>query len=352
MRAYKVNAFCDEIMPVDQPDLTPKGTEVVIEVSRCGVCHTDLHLQDGYYDLGGGKKLELKDRGVHPPLTMGHEVLGRLIAKGTDAEIADSEIGKTFLVYPWIGCGECATCRGGDENLCTKPSSLGVFRPGGYAEQCMVPHPRYLVDVTGIEPTLASTYACSGLTAYSALNKVQMDRGDDLLLLMGLGGVGFSGLTIARALGFQNIAVADIDPAKRDLALRSGARLVLDPRDEQASATLFERHPRGAAGVVDFVAGQSTAEFSLGVLGKGGIYVAVGLFGGNISLPLPPLVLRALTLRGSYTGSLGELKELIDLVKSGKVPPIPVEAVAFDQVNDALSRLRAGHVHGRLVLSR
>jgi D-arabinose 1-dehydrogenase-like Zn-dependent alcohol dehydrogenase len=351
MRAYAVQCFCEPIVPVERSDPQPAGTEVVVDVTRCGVCHSDLHIQDGYYDLGGGKRLNLQDRGVTPPVVMGHEVLGRLVAKGPDAPIADSEVGKTFLVYPWLGCGKCDICLRGEENLCPKPSSIGVFRPGGYAEKCVVPHPRYLVDVTGIEPTLAATYACSGLTAYSALRKVDVDKEKDLLLLMGLGGVGLSGLQIAQGLGFGKVAVADIDPAKRELALANGAKLAIDPRDAEASTRLLAQ-AGGVAAAVDFVGATATAAFAIAALRKGGTYVVVGLFGGDITLALPPIVLRAITIRGSYVGNLGELKELVALVQAGKVKPLPVEAVAFDGVNEALARLRAGKVQGRLVLAR
>jgi D-arabinose 1-dehydrogenase-like Zn-dependent alcohol dehydrogenase len=347
MRAYAVKMFCEPVEPIEQADPQPKGTEVVIDVTRCGVCHSDLHIQDGYYDLGGGKRLSLADRGVSVPVIMGHEVLGRLIAKGPDAPIADSEIGKTFLVYPWLGCGSCDICLRDEENYCPKPQSLGVFRPGGYAEKCVVPHPKHLVDVTGIEPTLAATYACSGITAYSALTKIDIDREKEQLLIMGLGGVGLSGLQIAHALGFRNIVAADIDAGKRELALKNGATLALDPRDAAAAAKVA-----GAAGAVDFVGAKATSEFAIAALRKGGTYVVVGLFGGDITLSIPPIVLRAITIRGSYVGNLKELKELIALVRTGKVKPMPVETISFNGVNDALDRLRAGKVQGRLVIAR
>lgn len=351
MRAYAVSMFCEPVVEVEQADAMPQGTQVVVEVTRCGVCHSDLHLQDGYYDLGGGRRLTLSDRGITPPFVMGHEVLGRLVAKGPDAPLGDEALGKTFLVYPWLGCGSCETCRRGDENFCPAPSYVGVHRPGGYAEQCLVPHPRYLVDIEGIDPALAATYACSGVTAFSALKKAEIDKERDLLLLIGLGGVGLNGLVIARGLGFRRIAVADIDPDKRALAVQFGADLVVDPGDE-AEISALASQPGGVAAAVDFVAGTMTARLGSDILRKGGIYVAVGLYGGDITIPLPSLVLRALTLRGSHLGSLGELKELISLVRSGAVAPIPVETIPFDAVNDALSRLRAGKVRGRLVLAR
>lgn len=351
MRSYAVQMFCQPVTELEVAAPVPKGTEVVVEVTRCGVCHSDLHLQDGYYDLGGGKRLSLADRGITPPVVMGHEVLGQLVAKGPDAPVADDMMGKTFVVYPWLGCGTCEVCRRGEENLCATPSSIGVHRAGGYSERCLVPHPRYLVDVTGIDPTLAATYACSGLTAFSALKKVQIAMDREWLLILGLGGVGLSGLEIAKAMGFQKIAVADIDPAKRELATASGASLVVDPRQADGLATL-QAKTGGIAAAIDFVGARATAEFGTAALRKAGTYVIVGLFGGDITLSLPLVVLRALTLRGSYVGNLGELRELIDLVKQGRVKPMPVETVPMAKVNTALDRLRAGEVKGRLVLTR
>jgi len=351
MRSYAVQMFCQPVVEMDMAAPVPKGTEVVVEVTRCGVCHSDLHLQDGYYDLGGGKRLSLADRGISPPVVMGHEVLGRLVAKGPDAPIADDMMGKTFVVYPWLGCGTCEVCRRDEENLCATPCAIGVHRAGGYAERCLVPHPRYLIDVTGIDPSLAATYACSGLTAFSALKKVQIALDREWLLILGLGGVGLSGLEIAKAMGFKNVAVADIDPGKRDLAVTSGASLVVDPRAADALASL-QAKTGGIAAAIDFVGARPTAEFGIAALRKAGTYVIVGLFGGDITMSLPLVVLRALTLRGSYVGNLGELRELIDLVKQGRVKPMPVEPVPMAQVNSALDRLRAGEVRGRLVLAR
>lgn len=351
MRSYAVTFFCAPVEAIDTPAPQPKGTEVVIEVTRCGVCHSDLHLQEGYYDLGGGKKLSLADRGVNLPAVLGHEVLGRLVAKGPDAPIGDDQLGRSFLVYPWLGCGACGPCLSGRENECPKPSSIGVHRPGGYSEQCLVPHPRYLVDISGINPTLAATYACSGLTAFGAIKKADIDREKDRLLIIGVGGVGLSGLQIAKALGFRTVVVADIDPDKRALALANGADLAVDPREPEAGATL-QQMEGGIAAAVDFVGARATAEFGTSVVRKSGIYVIVGLFGGDMTVSLPMLVLRALTLRGSYVGNLQDLRELIDLVKAGRIPPLPVEEVPMNAVNSAMDRLRAGHVKGRLVLTR
>lgn len=351
MRAYAVQRFCEPLEVLDTPDPQPKGTEVVIEVTRCGVCHSDLHIHEGYYDLGGGKKLSLADRGVNPPVVMGHEVLGRLVAKGPDAPIADSEIGKTFVVFPWLGCGECDTCLRGDDNLCAKPNAIGVHRGGGYAEKCVVPHPKFLVDATGVDHSLAATFACSGLTAYSAVKKVQADKEKDTVLVIGAGGVGQSAINILKMLGYKNIAVADIDPAKRENALKAGATLAVDPREKDALAAV-QKMPGGVAGALDFVGAPATANFGIAALRRTGAYIVVGLFGGDINISLPLIILRTISIRGSYVGNLAELKELIGFMREGKLAPLPVEEIPMAEVNTALERLREGKVRGRLVLTR
>ena len=124
---------------------------------------------DGYFDLGGGKKLDIIARGQRLPVTLGHEVLGEVVAAGPDAK--DAPIGKTMLVHPWLGCGECSACKAEQENHCPTMRSIGIFRDGGYATHCLVPHPKYLVDIGDVDPTIATPYSCSGVTVYSALKK-------------------------------------------------------------------------------------------------------------------------------------------------------------------------------------
>lgn len=139
MKSYQVAVFGEPLAEAEAPLPTPKGTEVLLEVVAAGVCHSDLHIWEGGYDLGHGKRLSLKDRGISLPLTMGHETAGRVVATGTDA--AGVAGGKTYLIFPWIGCGRCATCLRGDENLCAAPNFLGIHRNGGYADHILVPHP-------------------------------------------------------------------------------------------------------------------------------------------------------------------------------------------------------------------
>ncbi|MFN9104053.1 MAG: alcohol dehydrogenase catalytic domain-containing protein [Betaproteobacteria bacterium] len=135
MRCYCVMHHGQPLEAVDRPVPQPQGTEVLVKVHAAGLCHTDLHLWEGHYDLGGGKKLALADRGIKPPLTLSHEIVGQVAAAGAEAEgMVGALAGRPVLIHPWIGCGECAACKRGEENICIKPQSLGVARPGGFAE--------------------------------------------------------------------------------------------------------------------------------------------------------------------------------------------------------------------------
>ena len=160
MKSFQVADFNAPLKEVDQPTPQPTGTQVLIKVKAAGVCHSDLHIWEGGYDLGHGRKpLSLKDRGVSLPRTMGHETVGEVVAFGPDVTAADRgdlKVGDVALVYPWLGCGKCETCLGGDENMCVvKPNSLGVYCDGGYADHMTVPNPKYLLQSEGLDPVTA-----------------------------------------------------------------------------------------------------------------------------------------------------------------------------------------------------
>ena len=174
MLNYEVIEWGKALEPRWRETPCPVGTEVLVKLKYCGVCHSDVHIRDGYFDLGGGKRLPMEDRGMYPPLTLGHEPFGTVIAAGPDA--VDVPMGEDRLVYPWTGCGGCSRCAAGDDNFCASARMIGLQRAGGYADHLIVPHPRYLIDCTGIDARWAATLACSGLSAYSAVSKLMPDR--------------------------------------------------------------------------------------------------------------------------------------------------------------------------------
>ena len=173
-----------------------KAREVLVRIARCGVCHSDLHMQDGYFTLGDGKQLDVR-AGRTLPFTLGHEIAGTVESAGPEA---DAKVGDKVAVYPWIGCGQCPACKFGDENICASPRHLGITVDGGYATHVLVPHPRYLIDYAPLSASYAGALMCSGLTAYAALKRLADRAGRAPLLLVGLGGVGLMGLALTRAM--------------------------------------------------------------------------------------------------------------------------------------------------------
>ena len=348
MKAWAVVAAGEPLQQIELPTPEPVGTEILLAVTHCGVCHSDLHFWHGFYNLGGGKVMRVQDRGVTFPRAPGHEIVGRVVALG--AEAVGAAVGDLRIVYPWIGCGGCDRCRDGQDNLCTEQKSLGVIQHGGFGSHVMVPHARYLVDPGTIDPAVAATYACSGITVYGAVRKVLPLPLDEPVVLIGAGGLGLSAIAMLKALGHRNIVSVDIAADKRRAALASGATAVVDG----AVAPLAQAIAVAAGGqvraVIDFVNNDATARGGFDALAKGGKFVAVGVSGGEITLSLSVMVFRGLSVEGSLTGSPQDLRDVVALAQSGRLAPLPVERLPSDAANEALARLEDGMVTGRLVL--
>src|SRR2546421_1828176 len=251
MRSFQVCQCGAPLQMNEQETPQPQGTQVLLKMLAAGVCHSDLHIWDGYYEIGGGKKLMLADRGIKLPLTMGHENVGEVVAAGPDAK--GVKVGNVRLVNPWMGCGECKVCRRGDENLCLKPQNVGVFSQGGYATHMLVPSHRHLFDIGNLTPREAAPLACSGVTAYSALKKVAATLKDEPVVIIGAGGVGLMGVTLARKMGAKDVIIVDIDAAKRDAALKAGATPAGDGGAAGAGGPSQKGHRGGGRGGIAFV---------------------------------------------------------------------------------------------------
>ncbi|MFC6198327.1 alcohol dehydrogenase [Ponticaulis profundi] len=347
MKSYKFEEFGAPLQRVEEPTPEPTGKQVLIRMASCGVCHSDIHIHDGYFDLGGGRKLPL-DQTTKRPHTLGHEIVGEVVSTGPDVE--GIEPGSKWLVYPWIGCGKCSLCVNGEEHLCPVGNVLGLSAPGGFSDHVMVPDSKYLVDYGNVPDAIACTYACSSLTAFSALKKAQRVTSEDPILIIGAGGVGQSAIALCTALYGVAPIVAEINEDRRADALKLGASEAVDPSDKASRKALLKSTGGGFATVIDFVGAPATAEFGMSVLRKGGKQIMVGLFGGSIEMPLATIPMRSITLSGSYVGSLEELKELAELGRAGKVPEITISTCSLDAADETLKALREGKITGRAVL--
>jgi alcohol dehydrogenase len=347
MLRQSLTAYAAPLCETVAPCPVPQGTEVLIRIARCGVCHSDVHMQDGYFKLGDDKRLDVTG-GRTLPFTLGHEIAGTIESAGPQAENAAP--GRAVAIYPWIGCGTCAACFGGDENICAAPRHLGITADGGFASHVLVPHPRYLLDYAPLDAGFAGALMCSGLTAFAALKRLGERAARGPVLLVGLGGVGMMGLALARALFKHPPLVADIDAGKREAALAAGAAAAFDPTDAGARKAVMAASGGGVYAACDFVGSDKSLQFATGALAKGGKVVVTGLIGGTFSTAVAMFPLKAMTVEGTMTGTLAEARELMALARTGAVASIPISERPLREAQAALDDIRAGRVMGRAVL--
>ncbi|TMA11559.1 MAG: zinc-binding dehydrogenase [Deltaproteobacteria bacterium] len=348
MLSYDVFEWGKPLKKAERETPKPKGTEVLLRLKYCGVCHSDVHIRDGYFELGGGKRLHMSERGMNPPVTLGHEPYGTITAAGPEA--GDVPIGADRLVYPWTGCGNCVRCRNDMDNYCMAPRCIGIQRAGGYADHLIVPHPRYLIDASGIDPVWAATLSCSGLSTYAAVSKLNPIPGDEWVAVIGAGGLGLTAIGMLRAAGHERIVAVDIEAAKLSAAGKAGAAATLDGREAEAAKKLRQIGGGSLYGAVDLVGTTETATLGLGALRKGGRLILVGLYGGEIPVSVVATIQRALTIQGSHLGTVGELKTVVALARDGKLRPVPIEQRPLAELSRTLDELKAGVISGRVVV--
>jgi D-arabinose 1-dehydrogenase-like Zn-dependent alcohol dehydrogenase len=350
MHSQVIAEFGKPLQDLEAPTPVPTGTEVLLKVHNAGVCHSDVHIHDGYFDMGGGAKLPMANMKL--PHTLGHEIEGEVVAVGP--EVKDIKVGARYAAFPWIGCGKCPSCLRGEENLCIGgPRQLGCSNgvPGGYATHVLVPHPKYLIDYGTTDPALGAAYMCSGLTAYSAMKRVGTLGPDDQVLVLGVGGVGMMGVQFAKAMFHKGPIAADIDDGKLEAAKKAGASATYNTKEPDAAKKLVADTKGGAYAVVDFVGSEKSFAFASQSVRRGGKVIIVGLFGGAMSMPIPMFPFRTISIGGSMTGSLPETHEMMELVRAGKVDAIPYTKRPLSAASQTLDDLREGKITGRVVLT-
>ena len=328
----------------------PKGSQVLVKVHSSGVCHSDIHLWKGGYEGPHGLFLKTTDRGVKYPLTPGHEIAGSVDILGE----AEGKFNKNekVLVYPWIGEGLCPACRAGEENLCDKPRSLGVYVDGGYAEYVLVPSYKYLVKIgDDIDIDAAATLSCSALTAYSAVKNANL-KPDDNTVIVGAGGLGLMAIQLAKTIFGVRIITLDLNDDKLKAAKDNGADSIINSKKmDPVKAVMELTDNTGADAVIDFVNATKTVETDMQILRRRARVVLVGLFGGELKLSLITMPTKAYRLIGSYTGTLTDLVELVSLARRGVIKPIVSDTFKLNQATEALSKLKEGKILGRGVIN-
>jgi propanol-preferring alcohol dehydrogenase len=323
-----------ENLPVPKPG---RG-EVLVKVTACGVCHSDLHAVDG-------------DWTPHPtlPLIPGHEVTGHVVAVG--AGVSHFAKGERIGV-PWMysSCGTCEYCLAGMETICKKGEATGYTKPGGYAEY-MIADAAFCgripddADLYEIAPIL-----CAGVTTYRGLKRTGTRPGQ-WLGVIGIGGLGHIAVQYAKAMGMRVVAI-DVNDDKLKLAESYGAEVLVNARETDPVAAVQEK-VGGCHGAVVTAVSPRAFEQSVGILRNGGSVSWIGLPGGdadNIRLAISSVVNSEISIRGSNVGTRQDLQEAVDFAARGLVRS-KIEKQPIEQINAIFARMKRGEINGRVVLA-
>ena len=327
-----------EIVDVPKPVAGPG--QVLIRIGGAGVCHSDLHVID---------------EGLVPgSFVLGHENAGYVAEIGLG--VTGWKEGDPVAVYgPW-GCGMCHTCQTSAENYCDRHASLptlggGLGSDGGMAEYMLVPSPRLLVPLGGLDPVKAAPLSDAALTPYHAIKRaLPLLTPDATALVVGVGGLGHLAVQILRALTPARVIAADIDDAKLVHARALGAAHTVNSRNGALAAEEIRDlvGERGVTVAFDFVGAQPTMDLCSRVVGRASRIAVVGLAGGTLhySANNPPY---GCEVSIPYWGSRTELMEVIALAEAGRISA-EIETFRLDDALDVYQRLREGRIRGRAVL--
>lgn len=322
---------------LEEMDRREPGTEeVLVRVTAAGMCHTELHFKSGLLDLGVA------------PITMGHEVAGTIEAVGSG--VSPDRAGERVIVYYYLGCGECAYCRTGDEHLCPNlRAEYGFISDGGYAEYVTVPARNAVPLPDNISDVEAAPIGCGVTTAVHAAKIAEPEVGE-WVVVYGVGGVGYGLVQLLRAKGVRTIAVGR-SPAKLEKALDLGAEVSVNAADEPVAERI--REVTGGAGadvVFECVGTEETMRESSVALGRCGRLVFVGYSPDSFTVHPIQLVVFEQKVMGSVGATLSDLYEAVDLVTRGVVRTVVDRTLPLEQFEAGLTALENGELVGRAVL--
>jgi D-arabinose 1-dehydrogenase-like Zn-dependent alcohol dehydrogenase len=320
------------------PEIGPD--EVLIRVAAAGICHSDEHYRTGISKID------------NLPLTLGHEVAGPVEAVGND--VASATPGNRVCVHYLVHCGHCEFCTRGCEQFCPQVQMIGKHRDGGYAEFIKIPARNAFALPDEISFEVGAVMMCSSATALHALNKARLKAGESVAIF-GFGGLGFSALQLAKALGCGNVYIVEINPAKLATAAKMGAvpidATAGDPVEQLKNAT----RGKGVGVSIELIGSAKTMRQAVQCLGVLGRAALVGLTNESMSIfPYPELINREAEIIGVSDHLASELPTLIEFARSGKLsfPSETLRVVDLDagKINAALDALQHSIDHVRTVI--
>lgn len=341
MRAMVIERYGEPLRMVDLPKPTPGPGQVLVRVLGCGVCRSDLKIASGTMPFSPTLRL---------PHVPGHEISGEVSALGPGAR---GRVGDRVVVFNYWGCGVCAHCQAGEENLCLNLKGwVGFTSPGGFQEYLAVPDEYLLPVPPNVPAEHGGPLSCALGTAYHAVVSRGALRAGETVVVLGAGGVGLHAVEVARAAGARVLAV-DVQAHRLEAAKAAGAHDAFPAGEAIAERVRAATDGRGADLVVDMVGHHDSLVAATSLVRRGGRIVMVGYavtVGDYPALPTERAVLEEITLIGSRYITRLELRRAFDLVARGLVRPVISGEVPLERANEALAMVREDRATGRVVV--
>ncbi|HET9200335.1 MAG TPA: NAD(P)-dependent alcohol dehydrogenase [Dehalococcoidia bacterium] len=340
MKAARIHQYGQPLVVEEVPRPTPGHGQILVKVVGAGFCHSDLHVMDG--------EIPILPR---LPLTLGHENAGVVAEVGEG--VSRAHVGENVAIFGGWGCGHCDYCVSGREQMCETPAWAGLSEwDGGYAEYILVPDERHLVPLGDLDPRIAAPLTDAALTPYRAIHKaLPFIEPDHKVLVIGIGGLGQYCVKLLRILTGAEIIAVDVSQARLELAKELGAAAALLAPGEELSREIREMTHGGVGAAFDIVGSESSLALALSATRAGGKVTQLGLAGGTARLKVMETNPWEVTFEATIWGTVRELREVVALVRSGRLAPIATEFVPLDAINEAHDRLKRGQVEGRLVVT-
>ncbi|MEW6749757.1 MAG: alcohol dehydrogenase catalytic domain-containing protein [Candidatus Latescibacterota bacterium] len=337
MKAAVLRQTGSPLEVVDLPPPSPGPDEALVQTHTCGICRTDLHIQDG---------LAYVPALPHVP---GHEPAGVVLETGS--QVQGLRVGQRVVPHLFVACGRCRSCRRGQQAQCLEVAGIiGVTRAGGFAECFTAPACNLLPipDSVGFEE--AGLVSCAVITAVHAVRRAALELGDTAVVV-GAGGIGLIVLQILKAAGIR-VAVLSRSQASLDLARQHGAELAV-PLDAPDAAARVREHSggRGAACAFDMVGLSRTVKAAADCVERGGRIVVVGEEAEPPGVDTVAIAQRELQIVGARNGGLQDAVDALALLAAGVVRPWIDSRFPLARINEALERVRRGQAHGRVIVT-
>ena len=336
MRAVRYHGPKQPLQLENVPKPAPRAGEVLVRISAAGICHTELHFLSGLLNLGV------------QPLTLGHEMVG--VVEEAGAGVESPRAGDRVILYYYAGCGRCAHCLAGDENLCDAlRAEYGFVSDGGFAEYAVVPARNAVPLPAAVSDEAAAPIGCGVTTALHAAGLARLAAGD-VVLVYGVGAVSFGLIQLASLAGAEVIAVSRT-PAKLDKAKGLGASHVLSAMEGRVADRVREiTHGHGADVIFELVATKESMTACTASIAKRGRLVFIGYSEDSFLVHPIQLVITEASVTGAVGNTLGELVQAVDLVARGRIRTVVDRVLPLAEFQTGIDALAKGKLVGRAVL--